>query len=200
MLKEDSQKAIEKTKEFFYKKVKDFGSDPYHLLPHVPEVERWANFVLEKHPEANKEIVILGVWLHDIGHYPILNIDHAITGEKIALEFLKSINLDKVKIERVAKCVRRHRCKDILPEAIEEKIIAFSDSASHMTTPMYFDMMMRDKNDPNPAVYDAINKIERDFRDLSYFPEIKEQMRELYEDWKRLLITYKNLNSKTLNK
>ncbi len=173
--------TIEEAKEFFYKMVKDFGSDPYSLLTHLPIVERWANYLLEKHPEADKEVVLLGVWLHDIGHYPILKADHAVTGETVARKFMEDIGLDEDRAEKVTRCVRRHRNKDIAPESIEEKIIAFSDLASHMTDIMYIDMLSRDRKDPNPSVYDVENKIERDYRDLSFFPEIKKQLTPLYE-------------------
>ena len=79
---------IEKAKQLFYEKIDEFGSDPYRLLWHLPEVENWAK-LLSKKFSSNEEIVLLWVWLHDIWHYPIpTEIDHAIRGEKIATEFL----------------------------------------------------------------------------------------------------------------
>ncbi|MCX6718320.1 MAG: HD domain-containing protein [Candidatus Staskawiczbacteria bacterium] len=174
--------TVKKTKEFFYKTVENFGGDTYGLVVHLPAVEKWANYLLKKYPEADKEVVMLSVWLHDIGHYPILKEDHAVTGEKVTRKFLKSIKIDKEKIEKVAQCVRRHRCKDVQPETIEEKMIAFSDSASHMTSPMYLDMTT------------ASEKIERDFRDLPLFPDIKEQLIPLYEAWKKLIAEYEKIN------
>jgi hypothetical protein len=103
-----------------------------------------------------------------------------------AREFLKSIGLIEDKIEKVARCVRRHRCRDIKPETIEEKIVAFSDSASHMTTAMYINIL----SDSKKSGYDAKSKLERDFRDLVYFPEVKELMRPLYEAWEKLIVEY----------
>lgn len=182
--------AVEKAKNFFYEMVRD-NPDPYSLIPHLPAVEKWANFILEKHPEADREVVLLGVWLHDRGYYPIQEEDHAITGERIAREFLGGIGLEGDKIERVVRCVRRHRCRDIQPETIEEKIIAFSDSASHMTTAMYINILSNNKK----TGYDAMSKLERDYRDLSYFPEIKELLRPLYETWKKLIIEYEKINA-----
>jgi hypothetical protein len=52
---------IEKAQAIFLKMVNDFGSDPFHLLSHVPEAEKWAKFMLKKYPEADKEIVLLAV-------------------------------------------------------------------------------------------------------------------------------------------
>ena len=159
---------INKAKEFFNKRVIDCSSDPYKLLSHVPEVEKWARFLLKKHPEADEEVVLLGVWLHDIGHYPVSEIDNAIKGEDSAREFLIKNNYNNEKLKKAVHIVRSHRCRDVMPETIEAKIVAFSDSASHMTDTMYLDMIRQGK-----LKKDVLGKIERDFRDLSYFPEIK---------------------------
>jgi len=180
---------LDKAKELFNKRVLDFSSDPYGLIPHVEEAERLANFMLKKHPEADKEIVILAVRLHDIGHYPITSEDHAVVGEKIAINFLKTQNLNPEKIKAVAHCIRAHRCKDVMPETIEAKIVAFVDSASHMTSTMYLDMIKQNKSKDK-----VLGKIERDFRDLGLFPEIKENMREIYEAWKKLIEAYKKID------
>jgi len=88
-------------------------------------------------------------------------------------------------------CIRAHRCKDIAPETIEAKIIAFADSASHLTQGIYLDIVKEEKEG---GTYDAFEKLERDWRDLSFFPEIKDEMGELYESWKKLIKAYKKIN------
>ncbi len=130
---------IEKAKVKFLEMVDSFGSDPYYLLPHVPEAEKWAKLMLRKYPQADEEIVLLSVWLHDIGHYPLpTEIDHAVRGEERAREFLEQEKYDSKKMEEVLHCIRAHRSRDVMPKSLEAKIIAFVDSASHMTDPMYF--------------------------------------------------------------
>lgn len=183
---------IEKAKSEFLKMVSDFGSDPYHLLPHVPEAKKWAEFMLKKYPKANKEIVLLAVWLHDLGHYPInVEIDHAIRGEERAGKFLEKENYSKEETDKVLHCVRAHRCKDVMPQSLEAKIMAFSDSASHMTSAMYLDMAKDDKDKKIP--FRVYAKMERDFRDLAIFPEVQKELVELYESWKTLLRAYEKL-------
>lgn len=186
---------IEKAREQFFKMVDNFGSDPFHLLPHVPETEKWAEYMLKKYPSADKEVVLLAVWLHDIGHYPPQKkIDHAIRSEKMAKEFLEKENYPQEKLIRVLHCIRAHRCNDVLPESIEAKIVSFIDSASHMTETMYFNVAQSDKaENVKFRVYD---KMERDFRDLSYFPEIKKEMEELFHAWKNLIKAYEKINLK----
>ena len=183
---------VDKAKAQFLQMVNDFGSDPYGLLPHVPEAEKWARFMVKKYPQANEEVVLLSVWLHDIGHYPIpTDIDHAIRSEQRAKEFLLSEGYPVEKMNEVLHCVRAHRCSDVLPESIEAKIMAFVDSASHMTDSMYFDMSKLDKeNSENFRVY---GKMERDFRDLSSFPEVKTELVGLHNAWKKLIEEYEKI-------
>jgi hypothetical protein len=186
---------ITKAKEKFFQMVDDFGSDPYHLRPHVPEVEKWAKHLLKKVPEADEEVVLLSVWLHDLGHYPIpTKIDHAIRSEERAKEFLEAENYPKERMDKVLHCVRAHRCRDALPNSTEAKIIACADSASHMTEPMYFAMAKDDKE--NNHEFRAYAKMERDYRDLAAFPEIQNELKELYEAWKKLIKSYEKIDLK----
>jgi len=49
---------IEKAKQLFYEKIETFGSDPYTLTKHLPEVENRAK-ILMKEISADEEIVLL---------------------------------------------------------------------------------------------------------------------------------------------
>ncbi len=183
---------IDKAKGRFLKMVLDNGSDPYWLTSHLTEVCRWANFFIKRYPEIDSEILFLGVWLHDIGHYPIDNEDHAAKGEKIAKEFLSKENYPLDKLNRVLHCVRSHRCKDVAPASFEAKVLAFIDSASHITDLIYFKMAksIKEKREDFSIVY---SKMERDYRDLSFFPEIQEELKHLYEAWKNLIEMYEKI-------
>ncbi len=184
---------IEKTKNEFIKVINDFGKDPYQLLSHVPEVEKWAIYLLKKYPQADMEVVLLSVWLHDIGHYPVpADIDHAVRSEQRAREFLEKENYSNNKIDKVLHCVRAHRCNDIIPETLEAKIIACVDSASHMTSSLYFDIAKNDKE--NNREFKVYSKIERDYRDLAAFPEIQNKLKEIYETWIKLIKTYEKID------
>lgn len=187
------KKIIQNAKQLFRKMIDDFNSDPYKLWNHVFEVEKWAKFMLKKHPEANKDVVLLSVWLHDIGHYPLsTKIDHAVRGKQRAREFLQQQSVSEDIIRKVLHCVRSHRCKDVQPNTLEAKIIAFADSASHLTDDLYFDIARKDKEAKRP--FKVYSKIERDLRDLSLFPEIKKELTRLGETWKKLLEEYEKIN------
>ncbi len=181
------QNIIEKSKALFYKMIEDFGEDPWKLGPHLPEVEIWTKFLLEKHPEADKEVVMLAVWLHDIGHYPLPHDEgHEIVGERRAKEFLEDNNFDPEKIPKVLHCVRSHRNRDVKPESIEAKILVCADSASHLSEPTMYPSIIADdsKGDREPK---APGKIERDWRDICMFPEIKEELKDKYLEIKKMI-------------
>lgn len=191
--KSNMSQIIEKAKNLFLKNLSNYGKDPYNLKSHILEVEEWIKHLRKKYSEADEEVLVLSAWLHDIGHYPIKEeIDHAVTSEKIAKEFLTQENYSEEKIKKVLHCVRSHRCNDVMPQTIEAKILAFSDSASHMTTSMYFDMAKTDKVNKNNLR--AHSKIERDYRDLSPFPEFQTELKPLFDAWKNLIKSYDELD------
>ncbi len=182
------KKEIEKTKKFFYKTVHNFGSDPYGLLTHVPEMEKWVKFLAEKYTKADKNILMLSVWLHDIGHYPVTRGDHAIKSRRIAKRFLNDLKISEELINGVLHCVRSHRVKDVKPKSLEARIIAAADSASHITDSMYFKMAKQDLKEKTN--FRAYAKIKRDARDIKAFPELHKKLDKLVKKWTELLKIY----------
>jgi HD superfamily phosphodiesterase len=186
------QSIVDKARIEFNKMVADFGSDPFRLLPHVPEVEKWAKFLLAKNPQVDGEVVLLAVWLHDLGHYPLsTEIDHAVRGEERAKAFLEKEGLPADKSAAVLHCVRAHRNNDVRPETLEAKIIACADSASHMTDPMYFAVAQSDKE--TNSEFRAYAKMARDYRDLAYFPEVQAELKGLFDAWDKLIREYEKI-------
>lgn len=177
---------INKAKSHFLKTFENRSCSVYPYLPrHVSEAKKWAERILENYPEADKEIVLLSVWLHDIGRaIGEENVDHAVKSEVEARRFLSQIKVAPEKIEKVAHCIRAHRCRDVQPETLEAKILAAADSTSHMTDIDYivmFSFMPKDS---------IIAKLERDYRDVGLFPELQKEITPLYEAWRKLLSVY----------
>lgn len=176
---------ITATRDHFVRKM-DEGNPIYIWFPHhVNQVEKWANKILDYYPDADREVTLLSVWLHDIGHENRENFDnHEIYSEIEARNFLSSHGVHEEKIKKVAHCVRTHRCKDdALPESLEAKILAAADSASHITDIPYIYMM----NNGNSRA-SVIEKLERDIRDTEYLPEpLRDELIPLQNAWKQLL-------------
>lgn len=180
---------LEAARVQFLRVIAEFGSDPYGLVRHVEEVEKWAKYMLRRYAKADSEVVLLGVWLHDIGHYPIKTCrDHAVRGQKRAKAFLRKIHYPKERIPCVLHCIRAHRSRDVLPTSLEAKLLVFADSASHMTDSIYFDMAKKDKE--RRRKFRAYAKLNRDVMDISVFPRVQSKLRRLHVAWMGLLRAY----------
>jgi HD superfamily phosphodiesterase len=180
------QSFLKKTKKCFLEAIKN-GKPIYDFFPrHVAEVEKWAKRILKNFPHADEEVVLLSVWLHDIGQADgDYSQDHAIKSEKEARRFLSSLKLPSEKINQIAHCVRAHRNKDIKPKTLEAKIVAAADSASHMTDINYL-VMLQD----GISKKEVLEKLDRDYRDIKLIPQLKRGLEPLYFAWKKLLEIY----------
>jgi len=171
------QTIIQKAQAKFLTMIDDFGSDPWQLRRHIFDAEKWAVRLIGRYPEADPEVLLLAVWLHDIGHYPIPEEDHAVVSERIARKFLEKEHYNAEKLINVLHCIRSHRNKDVVPETLE----AVLDSASHFTYGPYVEMICDNRADQ------ALEKLNRDYRDLELFPEIKKELEPLYLTWAKLI-------------
>ena len=107
-----------------------FGMGCYY---HIEAVVKNAELLAEKY-NADKEVVIIAAWLHDIASitdYSLYEMHH-IHGAEIAEELLKKFGYDKEKIDLVKKCIVSHRGSVKLDKStIEEKCVADADAISH---------------------------------------------------------------------
>jgi HD superfamily phosphodiesterase len=182
------EKLIEATREHFIKEMSE-GKPVHEFFPyHVGQVEKWALKILEFYPEADREIVLLSVWLHDVGQKNEGNHDkHELISEKAARKFLPTLGLSQERIDKVAHCVRTHRCKaEAMPETTEAKILAAADSASHITDIFYIIMLNQGKSKK-----EVLEKLQRDIRDVQSLPDIlKKQLVFTENAWKELINTF----------
>jgi hypothetical protein len=78
---------------------------------------------------------------------------------------------------------------------MEAKLVACCDSASHLTDYIYLSILVdaRSTNSKELASY-ALDKLERDYKDLSTFPEIQRKLTPLFVSWKNILNEYQKVN------
>lgn len=78
----------------------------YHIEAVVKNAE-----LLAEHYNADKEVAVIGAWLHDIASITDYSLyeEHHIHGAKIAEKILKEYNYDSSKIEKIKKCILNHR-------------------------------------------------------------------------------------------
>ena len=58
-------------------------------------MKKYADFLLEKLPEAKKDIVLLGVWLHDLQRIRGIKGNHQEEGAKEAKKVMQEFGVDK---------------------------------------------------------------------------------------------------------
>ncbi len=165
------------------------------MAVHIPGVVEWTLFLAENHPEANKEVAVLGAWLHDCGHIwhdftP--DEDHAIRGEAKARQILENLSADQETIVSVTRIVRRHRNRDLPPETVEERIVAAADSATHFSDNEHMNIVKDKKSGSSDQerIQILLGKLERDWRDVQVFPELAQKFKDQYEAIKKELLAF----------
>lgn len=163
--------------------------DDWFLPQHLMEVERFANLLCDKHPDADRDIVGLGVWFHDIGRLRGKDEGHDVYGAEEAKRLLGESGYPPDKIEMVYEVCRSHRCKDVKPESLEAKILATADAMSHFTHSFYFRLLQFYKDEKSFEEIREIvrNKLDRDYNDKIAFDEGREEVRAQYEAMKLVL-------------
>jgi uncharacterized protein len=122
------QKIRDFVKEECEKPTSKYGVEPFefHFIPVAKYAEGLADEL-----KADKEIVLLAAWLHDIGSIIDGRGEHHITGAKIAEEKLKEFSYPPERVELVKNCILNHRgSRQDSRESLEEKILAEADAIS----------------------------------------------------------------------
>lgn len=181
--------VIEKVKQLVNDELKKHGKE-YERKLHFAKVRDYAMWLAEQHPEADKEIVELSAWLHDIARIETAEEDHHVKGAEKAGKILKGFGYPEDRIKKVQHCVISHRGKEnqYKPETIEARIVASADAMSHFDTTFNIAWIGAKMGmDMLETIEWLKAKLERDWEKKLYFPEAKEKMRDKYEAFKLLV-------------
>lgn len=157
-----------------------FGMGCYY---HIEAVAKNAEILAGKYG-ADKEVVIIAAWLHDIASitdYAMYE-EHHKYGADIAKEILNELNYDKEKIALVQKCILNHRGSVKLERnSIEELCVADADAISHFDSVpslLYLAYVEKGMDIEHGASF-VREKLERSYSKLS--DESKDVYKEKYE-------------------
>lgn len=154
---------------------------------HLLGVEKFAKELLKKLPKANKEIVLLGVWLHDISRIRGIKGRHAkisaIEAEKIMKEFGYS---DQI-IKHVKEIIAAHSCNTrLMPKTLEGKILASADAMSHYINDFYLNIMTINKRDLVDFKKWVLEKLDRDYNKRIFFDFAKKMVEKQHKALKEV--------------
>lgn len=157
-----------------------YGYEPYEF--HFTPMVKYALGLAEE-LDADKEIVALAGWLHDVGSLIEGRDNHHLTGAKIAEEKLRELGYPEDRIEKVKKCILNHRSSiDSNRESLEEKIIAEADVMSNFDniTGIISAAVVYERLNQGEAKEAVKKKLQRKYKQLT-FEKSKEIIRPKYE-------------------
>jgi HD superfamily phosphodiesterase len=146
---------------------------------HLLGVEKFAKYLLKKLPKADKEIVLLGVWLHDLQRIRGIKGNHAKIGARESEKVLNKFNYSKEIIKNVKEIILTHPCNTKLkPKTLEGKILASADAMSHYINDFYLVIATTEKRDLKNFKKWALEKLNRDYNKKIFFDFAKKEIRE----------------------
>ena len=172
------------------------GDWQYHIKPVVKNA-----LLLAKKLNADKEVVEISAYLHDIGRAHrrkkfleeqkkfFSSNEHHITGAEETREILQKLNYDEEFIKKVEHCVLAHRGRrEPNPETLEAEIIACADAMAHFDTfPELMALFFKTTDSFEEAINGIDQKMNRDWNKKLILPEAKKIVEVKYKAIKLLL-------------
>lgn len=156
---------------------------------HLKIVEKIALELCEIYTNANRDVVVALVWLHDFGKPIDEENERAVTlaeGPKVMLE----CGFSQEFIDRVVECWKLMEKKneiDIRTTPIETQIVSSSDGASHFTGVFYPSYFNEDGNDFITTQKLLKAKIEKDWNRKIVLPEVQKAFESRFLRAKEML-------------
>ena len=158
---------------------------------HLLAVEKFSKKLLRKFPKADKEIVMLGVWLHDLQRIRgIRGIrgNHTKIGAREAEKVMKGFDYDKKTIKHVKEIILTHSCDtNLKPKTIEGRILASADAMSHYVNDFYLIIAVTGERNLEEYKKWALEKLERDYNKKIFFEFAKKMIKKEHDIIKKFL-------------
>ncbi|MFH1316651.1 MAG: HD domain-containing protein [Candidatus Woesearchaeota archaeon] len=130
--------------------------------------------------DADKEIVEISAWLHDIRKLKNDDEGHHIKGSEEASKILKEMGYEDEKIEKIKHCIITHSSdKRYMPKTIEAKILASADALDKFDKFIELVKEMTARYPLEEAKKKVKQKIMKSWEKI--MPEIKEEYQERFD-------------------
>jgi hypothetical protein len=155
---------------------------------HVSLVAEYAKFIYEKENSGDFDLIVAGVWTHDISDAIQYRLSRG--NDEVNDKLQKQVMLESGYSEEDIDFVKSeitdvHGCKEFSPTKIEGKIVASADAMAHLKS--YFYLRFCWAHMPKGKVESledyktwVLDKIERDFKNKIFFDWLKEDMEKYY--------------------
>ncbi|MBU3957635.1 MAG: HD domain-containing protein [Nanoarchaeota archaeon] len=176
----------------FVKKEHDRDDFDFHIMVVVKNALK-----LSEITDADKEVVEIAAFLHDIGRAHGLKPSdvnkHHITSAKKAELILRDLKYPEDKIRKIVDCILSHRgnSDDFPATTLEQKIITNADAMAHFCAflELFKEFVTQENFQDAVKLIDA--KIERDWNKKLTMPEAREMVRDKYNAIRLLLNSMK---------
>jgi HD superfamily phosphodiesterase len=177
-------KEVKKQIELECKTNKNLPS--WFYTDHLLMVEKNSKCLLKELPKADSEVVLLGVWLHDLQRVRGLKGDHQSVGAREAVKVMKEYGYDKAVIEKVKAIILTHSCDQNKPTSIEGKILATADAMSHYYNDFFLRVAVTGQRDLKEFKEWVLEKLDRNFNKKIFFASAKKKIKPRHELYKKV--------------
>jgi HD superfamily phosphodiesterase len=180
------EKILAKIQELVERECESGPIADWFFETHIVAVNKYAHFLLEKLPEANKEVVLLGVWLHDMQRIRGIKGDHQKVGAEEAEKVMKDFEIERDIQDKVKQIILTHSCDKELPTTLEGKILASADAMSHYANDFYLQIATTRQRNLKEFKEWALEKLDRDFEKKIFFNFAKKEIKDRHDALKTI--------------
>ncbi len=152
---------------------------------HLEIVERIALELCEVYQEADKNLVLGLVWIHDYAKIIDFDNEHELATLMKGKDLLAELGFDAVYIEKLMDYLVQFESYmniDIASTPIEVQIASSADAAAHMVGPFFPLYWYENPSKTIPELLESnIKKLQKDWERKITLPEVKKQFAELHK-------------------
>jgi len=153
---------------------------------HLLMVEKNSKWLLKELPKSDSEVVLLGVWLHDLQRVRGLKGDHQSVGAREAVKVMKEYGYGKPVIEKVKAIILTHSCSKEIPTSIEGKILATADAMSHYYNDFFLRIAVTGQRNLKEFKEWVLEKLDRNYNKKIFFASAKKKIKPRHDLYKKV--------------
>lgn len=156
--------------------------DNWFYSRHLLGVEKFAKILLKKLTKADKEVVMLGVWLHDLQRIRGLNGNHAKVGAVEAGKVMEKFGYQDEIIKKVKEAILTHQCcGNNKPKTLEGKILSSADAMAHYINDFHLLVWSTGKRNLEEARKWSLEKLDRDYNKKIQFDFARKMIKKRHD-------------------